>query len=146
MLRPLKVSFTKLKKNRHVCFEARYCTQKVSPTSHPLALNWLRIENLVTHCEFAQWPSHGGGVIRAMPPPQANHRRPTYLSTPRPKPGPLDQLGPLADFDFLPGFRAPRDGSGSRNTNQGPAGRIRALQYEAGAPRPHFFCKCNPPK
>ena len=44
---------------------------------------------------------------------------------PKPKPGLLDPLGPLAEVDFLSGFRAPRDGSG-------PAGRIRALQNEPG--------------
>ena len=44
---------------------------------------------------------------------------------PKPKPGLLDPLGPLAEVDFLSGFRALRDGLG-------PAGRIRALQNGPG--------------
>ena len=56
------------------------------------------------------------GGIRAMP-PMANHRGPTYIF--------LDPLGPLAEVDFLSGFKAPRDGSG-------PTGRVRALQNEPG--------------
>ena len=54
-----------------------------------------------------------------------------YLSQ-KPKPDPLDPLGPLAEVDFLSGFRAPRDGSGPRGTDQGPAGSTRALQNEPG--------------
>ena len=50
----------------------------------------------------------------------------TNLSfAPKPKPGLLGPLGPLAEVDILSGFKAPRDGSG-------PAGRIRALQNEPG--------------
>ena len=56
---------------------------------------------------------------------KANHRGPTYILPPKPKPGLLDPLGPPAEVDFLSGFRAPRDGSG-------PVGRIRALQNEPG--------------
>ena len=67
----------------------------------------------------------GGGGKFGPCPPKANHRGPTYLLAPKPKPGLLDHLGPLAEVDFLSGFRAPRDGSG-------PAGRIRALQDELG--------------
>ena len=66
----------------------------------------------------------GGGGIRAIS-PKANHRGPTYLLPPKPKPGLLDPLGPLAEVDFLSGFRAPQDGSG-------PVGRIRDLQNEPG--------------
>ena len=56
------------------------------------------------------------------PPPKANHRGPTCLLPPsKPKPGPLDPLGPLAEVDFLSGFRAPRDGSGLREKHQGSA-------------------------
>ena len=44
---------------------------------------------------------------------------------PKPKPGLLDPLGPLAEVDFLSGFRASRD-------ELGPAGRIRVLQNEPG--------------
>ena len=62
---------------------------------------------------------------------------------PKPKPGLLDPLGPLAEVYFLSGFRALRDGSGPRRKNQGsteqtraprdgPARRIRAPQDRSG--------------
>ena len=70
-------------------------------------------------------PKGGGGRAFGPCPPKANHRGPTYLLPPKPKPGLLGPLGPIAEIDFLSGFRAPRDGSG-------PAGRIRALQNEHG--------------
>ena len=71
---------------------------------------------------------------------------------PKPKPGLLDPLGPLAEVDFLSGFRAPRDGSGpqeesglhrtspgpagwTRKTNQGPARQIRARRTNQGSAR-----------
>ena len=44
----------------------------------------------------------------------------------KPKPGLLDPLGPLAEVDFLSGFRALRDGSGPRRKNQGSTERTRA--------------------
>ena len=69
----------------------------------------------------------GGGAFGPCP-PKANHRGPTYLLPPKPKPGLLDPLGPIAEVDFLSGFRAPRDGSapqeesGLYRTNPGPRG------------------------
>ena len=42
---------------------------------------------------------------------------------PKPKPGPLDPLGPQAEVDFLSGFRVPREGSGSRGKHMGSAAR-----------------------
>ena len=77
-------------------------------------------------------PKRWGGGAFGPCPPKANHRGPTYLLPPKPKPDLLDPLGPIAEVDFyqISGprgtDRAPRDGSG-------PAGRIRALQNE---PRP----------
>ena len=70
----------------------------------------------------------------------------------KPKPGLLDPLGPLAEVDFLSGFRALRDGrtpqeeSGlyrtnpgpagwTRKTNQGPARQIRARRTNQGPAR-----------
>ena len=68
----------------------------------------------------------------------------------KPKPDLLDPLGPLAEVDFLSGFRALRDGSGprrknpglyrtnsgpagwTRKTNQGPARQIRARRTNQG--------------
>ena len=44
----------------------------------------------------------------------------------KPKPDLLDPLGPLAELDFLSGFRALRDGSGPRRKNQGSTERTRA--------------------
>ena len=79
----------------------------------------------------------GGGGIQAMPSSKANHRGPTYLLPPKPKPGPLNRLGPLAEVDVLSGFRVRGKHQGPQNepgpsgrirarmTNQGPAGRIR---------------------
>ena len=46
----------------------------------------------------------------------------------KPKPGLLVPLGPLAEVDFLSGFRALRDGSGPRRKNQGSTERTRAPQ------------------
>ena len=69
---------------------------------------------------FGLWGTNGPKF-----PPKANHRGPAYLLPPKPKPGLLDPLGPLAEVDFLSGFRTPRDGSGL-------AGRIRTLQNETG--------------
>ena len=88
---------------------------------------------------------HGSGGPRGTfgpCPPKANHWGPAYiiiLLPSKPKPGLLDPLGPLAEVDFLSGFRALRDGSGPRRKNQGstertrtprdgPARRIRAPQ------------------
>ena len=48
--------------------------------------------------------------------------------------GPLDSLGPLAEVDFLSGFRAPRGGSGLRGKRQSSAGRTRAPR-EGSRPR-----------
>ena len=90
----------------------------------------------------------GGGAFGPCP-PKANHRGPTYLLPPKPKPGLLDPLGPIAEVDFLSGFRAPRDGSApqeesglyrtnpgpagwTRKTNQGPARQIRARKTNQG--------------
>ena len=94
----------------------------------------------------------GGGGAFGPCPPKANHRGPTYLLPPKPKPGLLDPLGPIAEVDFLSGFRAPRDRSGPagrigpRRKNQGstertqaprdgPARRIRAPQDRSGPVR-----------
>ena len=62
----------------------------------------------------------GGGGIRAMPPkgqsPGAN------ISVARQtRAGLMDPLGPLAEVDFLSGFRAPWDGSGPCGKHQGCA-------------------------
>ena len=77
------------------------------------------------------------GKIRDMPPPPppANHREPTYLLPPKPKPGPLDPLGPLAQVDFLSDFRAPQEVSGLRRTNEGPVGRISPRKTNQGPTR-----------
>ena len=71
-------------------------------------------------------------------PPKANHRGPTYLLPPKPKPGLLDPLGPIAEVDFFIRFqgpagqigprgtdRAPQEESGLYRTNPGPAGWTR---------------------
>ena len=75
------------------------------------------------------WRSQGGGGIRAMPPKgQSPGTNISFASQTEAWTWTrffLDPLGPLAEVDFLSGFRAPRDGSG-------PAGRIRALQNEPG--------------
>ena len=75
---------------------------------------------------------HGSGGPRGTfgpCPPKANHRGPAYIIIfvpSKPKPGLLDPLGPLAEVDFLSGFRALRDGSGPRRKNQGSTERTRA--------------------
>ena len=73
-----------------------------------------------------------GGGLRAMPPkgqsPGANIPFPPYPSR-----VPWTCFGPLiAEVDFLAGFRAPREESGLRRTNQGPAGWIRARKTDQG--------------
>ena len=74
-----------------------------------------------------QWRSQGGGAFGPCP-PMANHRGPTYLLPPKPKPGLLDPLGPLAEVDFYQVSgprgtdRAPQEESGLYRTNPGPAG------------------------
>ena len=112
-----------------------------------------------------QWRSQGGGGAFGPCPPKAKHQGPTYMLPPKPKPGLLDPLGPLAELDFLSVSGPRRKKSGlyrtnpgpagwtrktnqgparqirARKTNQGPAGqirdteRIRALQYESGPRR-----------
>ena len=81
--------------------------------------------------------------------PKANHRGSTYLLLPKPKPGLLDPLGPLAEVDFYQVSgprgtdRAPQEESGlyrtnpgpagwTRKTNQGPARQIRARKTNQG--------------
>ena len=89
--------------------------------------------------------------------PKLNHRGPTYryfAPPPQTEARPLNPFGPLAEDDFLLGFRAPRDGSGpcgkhrtlqnepgprrmdqsrlARRINQGPAGQIRANGTDQG--------------
>ena len=46
--------------------------------------------------------------------------------------GALDPHGPLAEVDFLSGFRAPRDGSEPRGKHQGSAERTRAPRDKSG--------------
>ena len=69
-----------------------------------------------------QWRFKGGHSGHA---PKGQSPGTNIYFAPKPKPGLMDPLGPLAEVDFLSGFRAPRDGSG-------PAGTIRALQNEPG--------------
>ena len=91
----------------------------------------------------------GGGAFGSCP-PKFNHRWPIYLCPLQTRAGPLDPLGPLAEVDFLPDFRTPPDGSGprgkhqgsapmdepgTRKTNRGVAGRIRAPEDESGPRR-----------
>ena len=72
----------------------------------------------------------GGGAFGPCPP---NHRGPTYLLPPKPKPGLLDPLGPIAEVDFFYQVSGPRGTDRAPRDGSGPAGRIRALQNE---PRP----------
>ena len=65
----------------------------------------------------------GGGGGHSGHAPKGQSSGPTcLLPPPQPKPCPLDTIGPLAVVDFLSGFRAPRDDSGPRGTNQDPSG------------------------
>ena len=86
------------------------------------------------HCrQCRQWRSQKGGGdidVRAMS-PKANHRGPTYILPPsHAKANPVDLLGLQAEVDSVRyqglarRIRAPRprEGSGSRKTNQNPAG------------------------
>ena len=73
----------------------------------------------------------GGGAFGPCP-PKANHRGPTYLLPPKPKPGLLDPLGPIAEVDFFYQVSGPRgtdralqEESGLYRTNPGPAGWTR---------------------
>ena len=87
----------------------------------------------------------GGGAFGPYP-PKANHRGPTYLLPPKPKPGLLDPLGPIAEVDFFIRFQGPAGRIGPRRKNQvstegtrapqnGPARRIRAPQDRSGPVR-----------
>ena len=90
---------------------------------------------LTPHCSVRVSEASSGGPRGAFglypPPPKANHGGQYVFWPPKPKPGPLDLIGPLylAEVDFLSGFRAPG------GTDQGPAGSTRALQNEPGPPR-----------
>ena len=94
------------------------------------------------------------GDIRAMPPKGQSPGTSIYHNflPSKPKPGLLDPLGPLAEVDFLSGFRALRDCSGpqeesglyrtnpgpagwTRKTNQGSARQIRARRTNQGPAR-----------
>ena len=94
----------------------------------------------------------GGGEAFGPCPSKANHRGPTYLLPPKPKPGLLGPLGPLAKVDFYQVSRprgtdrAPREESGlyrtnpgpagwARKTNQGPARQTRARRTNQGSAR-----------
>ena len=63
----------------------------------------------------------GRGAIRKGQSPGANISFPQIT-----EPVPLDPLGPLAEVDFLSGFRAPSNESGPRGKHQGFAERTRA--------------------
>ena len=80
-------------------------------------------------------PGEAFGPCRPPTPPQrpiTGGQHSQHRLSPKPKPGPLDPLGPLADVNFLSGFKAPRDGSGSRRMDQGSAGRIGTPRDKAG--------------
>ena len=78
--------------------------------------------------KWTPWQWRSQGDIRAMPPKGQSPGTSIYHNflPSKPKPGLLDPLGPLAEVDFLSGFRALRDGSGSRRKNQGSTERTRA--------------------
>ena len=78
--------------------------------------------------KWTPWQWRSQGDIRAMPPKGQSPGISIYHNflPSKPKPGLLDPLGPLAEVDFLSGFRALRDGSGPRRKNQGSTERTRA--------------------
>ena len=70
-------------------------------------------------------------------PSKANHRGPTYL--PQPKPGLLDPLGPLAEVDFLSGFRAPREAFRAPQDEPKPGGTDRGPKTNRDPGMDHVY-------
>ena len=95
-----------------------------------------RAADLLPILSWRQGRSQGG--IRPCP-PKADHRgHHIFCPPPKPMPGPLDPLGPLAEADFLSGFRVRREASRLCRTNPGsrdgpgPARRVRAPHDRSG--------------
>ena len=99
-----------------------YCLSLVPIFIFPGCLMMFRLQGhfrSLMSCPLSmQWRSQGGGHSDHAPQRTITGGQHIFWP-PQSEAGPLDPLGPLAEIDFLAGFRVPRDGSGPRGKHQG---------------------------